>query len=46
MINITLNDGTLKKFQKGISVLDIAKNISEGFARNVISRVCNSDVDL
>ena len=43
MINITLNDGTLKKFQKGISVLDIAKNISEGFARNVISAKFNDD---
>ena len=41
MINITLNDGTLKKFQKGVSVLDIAKNISEGFARNVISAKFN-----
>ena len=41
MINIILNDGTLKKFQKGVSVLDIAKNISEGFARNVISAKFN-----
>ena len=41
MINITLNDGSLKNFPKGISVFDIAKNISEGFARNVISAKFN-----
>ena len=41
MINITLNDGSLKNFSKGISVFDIAKNISEGFARNVISAKFN-----
>ena len=41
MINITLKDGSRKSFSKGISVLDIAKSISEGFARNVISAKFN-----
>ena len=37
MIQITLPDGTIKDFQKGSTPMDVAKNISEGFARNVIS---------
>lgn len=37
MIKITLPDGTEKKFDKGVTPLDVAKSISEGFARNVIS---------
>ena len=41
MINITLKDGSKKSFPKGISVLDVAKSISEGFARNVISAKFN-----
>jgi len=41
MINITLKDGSKKNFPKGISVLDVAKSISEGFARNVISAKFN-----
>ena len=41
MINITLKDGSKKSFSNGISVLDIAKSISEGFARNVISAKFN-----
>jgi len=41
MINITLKDGSKKSFPKGISVLNVAKSISEGFARNVISAKFN-----
>ena len=41
MINITLKDGSKKSFPKGISVFDVAKSISEGFARNVISAKFN-----
>lgn len=33
MINIRLKDGTTKEFEKGSSVLDIAKAISSGLAR-------------
>lgn len=37
MIDITLPDGTVKHFEKGTTPMDVAKDISEGFARNVIS---------
>ncbi|HEY9168256.1 MAG TPA: threonine--tRNA ligase [Lutibacter sp.] len=42
MIQITLPDGSIKEFQKGSTSLDVAKSISEGFARNVISAQFNS----
>ena len=41
MIHITLPDGTIKNFEKGIAPIDVAKKISEGFARNVISAKFN-----
>lgn len=41
MIQITLPDGSIKEFKKGSSAMDVAKNISEGFARNVISAKFN-----
>ena len=37
MIKITLPDGSIKEFVKNSTPMDVAKNISEGFARNVIS---------
>lgn len=37
MIKITLPDGAVKEVEKGTTPFDIAKNISEGLARNVIS---------
>ncbi|MDC1237850.1 threonine--tRNA ligase [Polaribacter sp.] len=37
MIKITLPDGTIKEFAINSTPMDVAKNISEGFARNVIS---------
>ena len=37
MIKITLPDGTIKEFSKNSTPMDVAKKISEGFARNVIS---------
>jgi threonyl-tRNA synthetase len=37
MIKITLPDGTIREFIKNSTPMDIAKSISEGFARNVIS---------
>jgi len=42
MITITLKDGSKKKYDKNITVIDVAKDISEGFARNVISASFNS----
>ena len=37
MIKITLPDGSVKEFQSGVAPMDVAKSISEGLARNVIS---------
>ena len=37
MIEITLPDGAVKKVPKGTTPMDIAKGISEGLARNIIS---------
>lgn len=37
MIKITLPDGSIREFERGVSAMDVAKSISEGFARNVIS---------
>ena len=37
MIKITLPDGSIKEFTPSCTPMDVAKSISEGFARNVIS---------
>ena len=37
MIEITLPDGTVKEFAQGTTPMDVARSISEGLARNVIS---------
>ncbi len=37
MIAITLPDGSVKQFDAGTTPMDVAKSISEGLARNVIS---------
>tara|TARA_B100000902_G_scaffold389856_1_gene437767 strand:- start:42595 stop:44532 length:1938 start_codon:yes stop_codon:yes gene_type:complete len=44
MINITLPDGSIKQVKKGVSAIDIAKNISEGLARNVLSASVNGEI--
>ena len=44
MINIILKDGSVKKYSEETSVLSIAKDISEGLARNVISAKFNEKV--
>lgn len=41
MIKVTLPDGAVKELPKGSSAMDVAKSISEGFARNVISAKVN-----
>ncbi len=43
MINITLPDGSIKEFESGINSIDVARSISEGLARNVISASFNGD---
>ncbi|MFQ3174233.1 MAG: threonyl-tRNA synthetase [Flavobacterium sp.] len=42
MIKITLPDGSVKEFAPDVTPMDVAKSISEGFARNVISASFNS----
>ncbi|WP_196890725.1 threonine--tRNA ligase [Aureivirga marina] len=37
MIKVTLPDGSVREFQEGVTAMEVAKDISEGFARNVIS---------
>ena len=41
MIKITLPDGSIKEFEKGTTPMAVAKSISEGLARNVISAKFN-----
>ncbi|MBU2945081.1 threonine--tRNA ligase [Zobellia uliginosa] len=44
MMKITLPDGSIREYPKGTTPMDIAKSISEGFARNVISAKFNDTV--
>ncbi len=44
MINITLPDGSIKQFHKGVNAFEIARSISEGLARNVLSAKVNGVV--
>ena len=43
MIKITLPDGSIKEMEMNSTPMDVAKNISEGFARNVISASFNNE---
>lgn len=44
MINITLPDGSVRQYERGVSALEIARSISEGLARNVLSATVNGEV--
>jgi threonyl-tRNA synthetase len=44
MIKITLPDGTIKEYPKNSTAIDVAKSISEGLARNVISAKFNDAI--
>jgi threonyl-tRNA synthetase len=44
MINITLPDGSVKQVSKGSTALDVARDISEGLARNVLAAKVNGKV--
>ena len=41
MINITLPDGSVRTYENDITAIDVARDISEGFARNVVSAKFN-----
>jgi len=44
MIAITLPDGSVRKYENDLTVLDVAKDISEGLARNVLSARFNDTI--
>ncbi len=47
MIKITLPDQSVREYEPGVTGLEIAKSISEGLARNVLSITVNGDtIDL
>lgn len=43
-LKITLPDGSVREYERGISAMDIAMSISEGLARNVLSAKINGEV--
>ena len=44
MIKVTLKDNVVKEYNEGVTVLDIAKDISEGLARNACCGLVNGEV--
>jgi len=44
MINISFPDGNVRQYEAGATAMDIAKSISEGLARNVLSARINGEV--
>jgi len=44
MIRITLPDGTIKEFEKGVTSYDVALSISEGLARNVLAAKVDDEI--
>jgi len=43
-IKVTLPDGSVREYENGVSAMDVAKSISEGLARNVLSAKVNGEV--
>ncbi|MCB0763858.1 MAG: TGS domain-containing protein, partial [Flavobacteriales bacterium] len=43
-INVTLPDGSVRSYDQGTTAMDVAKSISEGLARNVLSAKVNGEV--
>ncbi len=44
MVNITLPDNSVRQYPVGVTGVDIAKSISEGLARNVLSILVNDEI--
>ncbi len=44
MIQITLKDGSVKSYEKGTTILEVAKDISEGLARAAVAGEVNGKV--
>jgi threonyl-tRNA synthetase len=46
-INITLPDGSVRSYERGTTAMDVAKSISEGLARNVLTgKLDNQTIEL
>ncbi len=45
MVKVTLKDGVVKEFDKPVTVIEIAKNISEGLARNACCGIVDGEVE-
>ncbi len=43
-VKITLPDGNIREYSKGVSAMDVALSISEGLARNVLAAEINGEV--
>ena len=43
MVTVTLKDGVKKEFEKGTPIIDIAKSISDGLARNACAGIVNGE---
>jgi threonyl-tRNA synthetase len=43
-IKLTLPDGSVREFEQGATAMDVARSISEGLARNVLSCKVNGEV--
>ncbi|MGI9526253.1 MAG: threonine--tRNA ligase [Weeksellaceae bacterium] len=43
MVNITLPDGSVRSYEQSVTAMDVAKDISEGLARNVLSALVNGE---
>ena len=44
MVNVTLKDGSVKQYEAGITVLQIAEDLSKGLARNALAAKLNGRV--
>ncbi|HEX8549188.1 MAG TPA: threonine--tRNA ligase [Cytophagaceae bacterium] len=44
MVKITLPDGSIREYEKGVSPLEVALSISEGLARNVLAAKVNNEI--
>ena len=43
MINVTLPDGSVREYEQGVLLYDIARDISQGLARNTLGAVVNGE---
>jgi len=43
-LKVTLPDGSVREYEQGTTAMDVAKSISEGLARNVLSAKVNGEV--